>query len=296
LSELSRRPRAAAGRSKVHGERRILRSRRKRRWRLLRWWPNSHARRRGWRLFKRAPRLVQLGTVLVVLALAALATNAIYQIVRKPSELFFPVSGTLYKTPAATWSQYAPLFRRYSTALIGPELLAALAQVEGSGNPIVRTYWRWSWKPRLFELYRPASSAVGMYQITDGTFAEARHYCIRNHQVIEDGPWNEWRSCWFNTLYFRVLPSHAIELTAAYLDRRVATILERHGAASTPRQRLQLAAVIHLCGAGAGDAFARRHFRLSAAQRCGDHEVSGYLARVQAMQAEFIRLAAQPVL
>jgi hypothetical protein len=291
---LSRRLKAAAGRSKAHGESRIPRNRRKRRWRLLRWWPNSRVRRRGWRLFKRAPRLVQLGTVLAVLALAALAINAIYQIVRKPSELFFPVSGTLYKTPAETWSQYATLFRRYSTALIGPELLAALAQVEGSGNPIVRTYWRWSWKPRFFELYRPASSAVGMYQITDGTFAEARHYCIRNHRVIEDGPWNEWRSCWFNTLYIRVLPSHAIELTAAYLDRHVAAALERHRAASTPRQRLQLAAVIHLCGAGAGDAFARRHFRLSAVQRCGDHEVSGYLARVQAMQAEFLRLAAQP--
>ncbi len=27
-------------------------------------------------------------------------------------------------------------------------------------------------------MYRPASSAVGMYQITDGTFAEARHLCI----------------------------------------------------------------------------------------------------------------------
>ena len=26
-----------------------------------------------------------------------------------------------------------------------PELLAALAQVEGSGNPVARTYWRWSW-------------------------------------------------------------------------------------------------------------------------------------------------------
>ncbi|HTT02454.1 MAG TPA: hypothetical protein VMG11_10250 [Steroidobacteraceae bacterium] len=245
-------------------------------------------------MFKRAPRLVQLGAVLAAVGLAALAINGVYQVVRKPSELFFPVSGTLYKTPAETWAQYAPLFERYSTGLITPELLAALAQVEGSGNPIVRTYWRWSWKPRPFELYRPASSAVGMYQITDGTFAEARHYCIRNHGVIEDGPWNEWRSCWFNTLYFRVLPSHAVELTAAYLDRHVAATLERYAPTSTPRQRLQLAAVIHLCGAGAGDAFARRHFRLSAAQRCGDHEVSGYLARVQAMQAVFVRLAAQP--
>ena len=55
-----------------------------------------------------------------------------------------------------------------------PELLAALAQVEGAGNPVARTYWRWrlSWNP--LELYRPASSAVGMYQITDATFQEAK--------------------------------------------------------------------------------------------------------------------------
>lgn len=38
------------------------------------------------------------------------------------------------------------------------ELLVALAQVKGSGNPIVRTYRRWSRLPHPFEMYRPASS------------------------------------------------------------------------------------------------------------------------------------------
>ena len=66
------------------------------------------------------------------------------------------------------------------------KLLAALAQVEGSGNPVARTYWRWSWKRAPFDLYSPASSAVGMYQITNGTFAEARRYCIRRHTVVKD--------------------------------------------------------------------------------------------------------------
>jgi len=33
------------------------------------------------------------------------------------------------------------VFREYSTAAITPELLAALAQVEGAGNPLARTYW-----------------------------------------------------------------------------------------------------------------------------------------------------------
>ncbi len=109
-----------------------------------------------------------------------------------------------------------------------PEFLAALAQVEGSGNPIVRTYWRWSWRPEPFEMYRPASSAVGMYQITDGTFEEAKRFCIHDHVVVEDGPWDDWHSCWFTGLYFRVVPSHAVELTSAYLDRGVADALIRH--------------------------------------------------------------------
>ena len=105
------------------------------------------------------------------------------------------------------------------------ELLAALAQVEGSGNPLVRTYWRWSWPALPFDFYRPASSAVGMYQITDPTFEEARHYCIHDHELTREGAWNDWHSCWFNSLYLRVVPADAVELTAADLDLKVTAIL-----------------------------------------------------------------------
>ena len=221
-----------------------------------------------------------------------LAVNWMYQVVRKPSELFFPVSGTLYKTPTETWRTYESVFRRHATRTVTPELLAALAQVEGSGNPVVRTYWRWSLTPQPFEVYRPASSAVGMYQITDGTFGEARRYCIHDHVVVQDGPWHAWRSCWFNALYTRVVPSHAVELTSAYLDSQVTSILATRGAVSASRvQKENLAAVIHLCGRGAGAAYAARGFRLLPRQRCGDHDVRGYLDRVRAMQVTFERLA-----
>ena len=173
-----------------------------------------------------------------------------------------------------------------------PEFLAALAQVEGSGNPIVRTYWRWSWKPEPFEMYRPASSAVGMYQITDGTFEEAKRFCIHDHVVVEDGPWNDWDSCWFNGLYFRVVPSHAVEMTSAYLDRGVAR-LKRHGIRSaTLRQKQNLATLMHLCGLGAGNLYAKRRFHLAPGQRCGDHSAAGYLAKVESMRRVFARLAA----
>jgi hypothetical protein len=220
-----------------------------------------------------------------------LAVNWIYQVVRKPSELFFPVSGTLYKTPTETWDAYEPIFRRHSTSVMTPELLAALAQVEGSGNPIVRTYWRWSWRPQPFEMYRPASSAVGMYQITDGTFEEAKRFCIHDHAVVNDGPWNDWKSCWFNWAYTRVIPSHAVELTSAYLDRAIAGTLARNGVTSASVLKKQnLAALIHLCGAGAGNLYVRRGFRLAPGQRCGDHEARVYVSRVNAMKRVFMDL------
>src|SRR5215471_7362949 len=197
--------------------------------RLRRWLPSARQRRRWLRAFRGMPPGAQVVSSLVVLALLWALVNVVYQVVRKPTELFFPVSGTLFKTPAETWNAYATLFRRHSTDTMSPALLAALAQVEGSGNPIARTYWRWSWRAHPFEVYRPASSAVGMFQITDGTFEEARRYCIHRHVVAMDGPWYAWRSCWFNWLYFRIVPSHAVELTSAYLDRAVAGALERHG-------------------------------------------------------------------
>jgi hypothetical protein len=264
----------------------------RRRRRIARLWPSVRLRRKAWRAFRDAPTPAQALIVLATAVLLWFAFNWMFQVIRKPSELFFPVSNTLNKIPSETWRQYAPLFRKYSTRIMSPELLAALAQVEGSGNPVVRTYWRWSFNPRPFDVYRPASSAVGMYQITDGTFAEARRFCIRHHAVVEDGAWNDWDSCWFNRLYTRVIPAHAVELTAAYLDRSVASALARHHMNSVPLEREQeLAAVIHLCGAGAGDAFVRRGLRLTDGQRCGDHEARGYVARVNLMKRVFESIA-----
>jgi hypothetical protein len=232
-----------------------------------------------------------IGTAILLVALWASA-NWIVQAVRKPTEMFFPVSGALAKTPTETWREYGPLFVKHSTAVITPELLAALAQVEGSGNPVARTYWRWrfSWNP--FEVYRPASSAVGMFQITDGTFAEAKHYCIHNHVVVEDGAWDDPHACWFNALYTRVVPSDAVEMTAALLDRTVARTLESNHIATAPlQQRQNLAAVIHLCGGGVGNAYARRGFRLTAGEQCGDHSVRRYLTQINLLKREFAQLA-----
>ncbi len=234
----------------------------------------------------RAPRAALVaGVVAILLAVLAL-TNLVYHVVHKPTELFFFVGHKLDKEPAETWRQYGPLFRAYSTSAITPELLAALAQIESSGNPVARTYWRWRLSLNPFALYQPASSAVGLYQTTDPAYAEAARFCIRDNAVTDTG-------CGFTNLHIRTFPSHAIELASVYLDRHVAAVLSLAGAPkATPQQKQNLAAFIHLCGAGPATAYARRHFQMMAGERCGDHLVAAYISKVNAMTQHFLRLAA----
>src|SRR5262249_9151759 len=254
-------------------------------------WPSVRLARRVLTLLLAAPLVVRVIAATIVIVTLWLAVNWIYQVVRKPTELFFPVSGALAKRPSETWRQYEPLFRRHSTAVITPDLLGALAQVEGEGNPVARTYWRWQFTWNPLAIYEPASSAVGMYQITNATFREARRYCIHDHVVVEEGPWHDVHSCWFNGIYTRVVPSHAVELTSALLDRDVArTLAQRRISTATLEQKQDLAAIIHLCGAGAGDGYARRGFRLTPGQRCGDHDPAQYLVRVNALKRQFARM------
>jgi hypothetical protein len=248
---------------------------------------------RALKALRRTPKWLRYSIAALLLLALLVAINSLYQVFRKPSELLFPVSGSLNKKPAETWKSYGAVFRQDSTANVPPELLAALAQTEAAGNPIARTYWRWSWTLHPFEVYRPASSSVGLFQMTDGTFAQAKQLCIRNHQVKHAGPWNDWDSCWFNNFYLRIVPDDAIELTAAYLDVSVSDILARHRLYSaSPQQRQRLAAVVHLCGAGAADGYASRGFRFSAGQRCGDHDPRLYLAQVTRLEREFTGIAA----
>ena len=220
------------------------------------------------RLFRN--RKVRFTALAAGLLAIVFTLNWVVQVARKPTELFFPVSGALNKTPAETWRAYGPVFRAHSTAIMTPELLAALAQVEGAGNPVAQTYWRWRLTHQPFEVYRPASSAVGMYQITDARYQDAKRLCIHKHVATDD--------CWFNFLYMRTVPSHAVEMTAAFLDLAVQ---RRALKSATLQQKQDLAALIHLCGERA---------RLGA-RRCGEHDAQAYLAQVNAMKRLFARMA-----
>ena len=244
-----------------------------------------------WRKLRRAPLALQIGIALGICIAIWLAANALVQLARKPSEIFSPVSGALDKLPAETWRSYEPIFRAHATATITPDFLAALAQVEGAGNPVARTPWRWRLTEDPFDVYRPASSAVGMFQITNGTYQQAKRYCIHHNEVAADGPWYDWKSCWFNWLYVRVVPSHAAEMTAAFLDISVSrTLRQLKREDATLREKQDLAAIMHLCGVAAGEDFAKRHFRLSPNQRCGGQNVGAYLGQLRALQRTFAAL------
>jgi hypothetical protein len=121
--------------------------------------------------------------------------------------------------------------------------------------------------------------------MTDAAFADARPFCIHNHVVVLQG-------CRLNGLYTRILPSHAVELAAIYLDRNVTAVLGKRPA--TAQQMLDIATIIHLCGAGPALSFVRHGFHLDPGEHCGDHETAAYLARVNAMARDFRRLAAAP--
>jgi hypothetical protein len=130
-----------------------------------------------------------------------------------------------------------------------------------------------------------------MFQITDGTFVEARKRCIRDHKVVTDGPWYDPSSCWFNNFYSRIIPSHSIEMTAAYLHQNVTNILAaRRVTTVTPAQREKLAAVIHLCGAKRGETLVSRDFRVNLSDRCGTHSLSRALDKVERAKQRFARL------
>src|SRR4030081_3924182 len=235
--------------------------------RLRRWRQKARCARRK---LAGVPRMVQItGVVAILLAVVAL-TNIVYQVIHKPTELFAFVGHRLDKEPAETWRQYGALFRTYSTGTIPPELLAALAQGERSGNPVA--------------ISQPASSAVGLFQMTDGAYAEAARFCIRANAVTDTG-------CGFGP-YIRAIASHAIELASVYLDRNVAAVLARADMTASTQQKQDVAAFIHLCGGGPATAFVRRKFRMLTDERCGDHLVAAYVSRVNAMKRQFVRLAA----
>src|SRR5215813_12555664 len=53
-----------------------------------------------------APSAMRIIVIVATILAVFCAANLVYQVVRKPTEMFFPVSGAMNKTPAETWRHY----------------------------------------------------------------------------------------------------------------------------------------------------------------------------------------------
>lgn len=218
--------------------------------------------------------------VLCFLALLPIV-NGLYHIVRNPSQVFSLFNKSLAKTPADTWASYGEAFEENATEVLTPEFLAAMAQAESAGNPVAQPYWRWDLASNPFEIYAPASSSSGLFQLTSGTFEEAKRFCIRDGKVVRDGPWYNPNTCWFNFSYSRLSPNDSIEMTAARLQH----LIDKLNYRGSKRSKQELAAIIHLCGFSK----AQQAIRKGAAKigNCGDHNVGSYLRKIRALERTF---------
>ncbi len=123
-----------------------------------------------------------------------------------------------------------------------------------------------------------------MYQMTDAAYAEAARYCIRGNAVVDT-------ECGFTGLYTRAVPSHAIDLAAVYLDHNVAAVLAARQTQRQARSRSRISPHSSISATQVPSAFVHRGFQMMAGERCGDHLVAAYLAKVKAMKRQFMRLA-----
>jgi hypothetical protein len=214
----------------------------------------------------------------------AVTVNFLWQIIRKPSEILAIVGLGAARSPHQLWRDYGQKFVSYQTELMPAPLLAAIAFAESSGNPLATPKWEWNWRGGLLDLYAPASTSVGMFQFTNSTFKEASQYCVVNGQVVADGPWYDFRSCWFNSLYTRLSASDSIQLTSAYLHKEIEHWQIINGRRDLAKSLItRMAAVIHLCGPGK----ASKALSIQGAGNCGSHSVRGYVAKVEHFERIF---------
>lgn len=212
------------------------------------------------------------------------ALNFVVQIARKPAEALGILGLGRSQSITETWRHFSRDFERHATEIISPTFLAALAQVESSGNHLATPKWRFRWSGSVWRWFAPESTSVGLFQLTDGTYQKAKKFCIHKGQVARDGPWHDWHSCWFNWAYLRISASDSIEMTSAFLHHEVTTALA--GRKTSLENQRRLAAVIHLCGRGRARAFIRSGFALGSAGRCGRHDVRDYVETVESYERE----------
>lgn len=224
------------------------------------------------------------------ITLGVIALNVILGLVRKPAHLLKPIATYFYKAPSQTWQSYQSIFTHFETSNLDAEFLAALAQAESAGNPIATPYWQFSFRQDILSFFQPASSSIGLYQMTYDTFQDAKRFCFIDGTLHIDANSKQLQKCWMNDFRFRFSASDSIHLTSARLHYYTESSIQKYRKKASLRQRQQTAAIIQLCGPGKGDAFVRSNFSIQQMGRCGSHSVSAYLNRVFKYKATFVSM------
>lgn len=214
------------------------------------------------------------------LVIGVLGLNILIGVIRKPAHLLNPISKFFYKVPSQTWQSYRGEFKEYETDIMDAAFLAALAQAESSGNPIATAYWHFSFKQDLLSIFQPASSSLGLYQMTMDTFKDAKRFCFSEDGIRVDENRANLKACWKNNFRFRFSAADSIQLTSARLHYYTNVALSNYKKTLSKTTKQQLAAIIQLCGPGRAKEFIRNGFSLKQMKACGSHSVPNYVSRV----------------
>lgn len=204
-----------------------------------------------------------------------LLINYFFQIYRKPTELLSFLSSP--KTPYETWKSYSTLFIKHSLGAITPDFLAALAQVESSGNHWGSPSWRIRWTGPIADFYSPSSSSFGLFQTTVGTFNQSKKLCLKNGVILKQESYEN--LCPQNFFYNRLIPSSIIQLTAIQLEYDIQKLSSiKTKAHSDLFKKQKTAALIHLCGKEQTRNFIMNGLKKNS--QCGTHNVQIYLNKI----------------
>lgn len=197
-------------------------------------------------------------------------SNFVHQVYRHPSILFLPISGLFNKTVFETYDSYQRVIHESSGNQLDPYFMTSLIQVESMGNPLATTYWNFNFLSEPWNMYAPASSATGLLQVTKPTWDRVIKYCQNAKASLR----NRYCNHWFGS--YRVLPSHAIELTSFWFLKHL-----KQWRALSPENTRKSLSVLHLCGPAKAKRFIRKSFQWAALGRCGSHSPKSYYSKIE---------------